>query len=112
MQKFYKNRKNDIYLIAVRALIRRPDILILDDTLSALDYQTESRVRDNLSSMPEMTVITVSQRTGSLRAMDRIIVLDKGRVDGIGKHEELLQSSEVYREIDKSQFGEDEDGEN
>lgn len=99
-------------LSIARALIRRPDILILDDTLSALDYQTERRVRDNLSSMPEMTVITVSQRTGSLRAMDRIIVLDKGRVDGIGKHEELLQSSEVYREIDKSQFGEDEDGEN
>ena len=94
-------------LSIARAVIRKPDILILDDSLSALDYATESRVRNNLSAMKDMTVITVSQRTGSLRAMDNIIVLDKGRIDSIGTHEELLMTSSVYKEINDSQFGED-----
>ena len=94
-------------LSIARAVIRKPDILILDDSLSALDYATESRVRNNLSAMKDMTVITVSQRTGSLRAMDNIIVLDKGRIDSIGTHEELLRTSSVYKEINDSQFGED-----
>lgn len=94
-------------LSIARAVIRKPDILILDDSLSALDYATESRVRNNLSAMKDMTVITVSQRTGSLRAMDNIIVLDKGRIDSIGTHAELLRTSSVYKEINDSQFGED-----
>lgn len=94
-------------LSIARAVIRKPDILILDDSLSALDYATESHVRNNLSAMKDMTVITVSQRTGSLRAMDNIIVLDKGRIDSIGTHEELLRTSSVYKEINDSQFGED-----
>lgn len=92
-------------LSIARALVRKPSILILDDSSSALDYATEARLRHNLSLLEGMTVITVSQRTGSLMTMDRILVMDRGRIVGIGTHEELLRSCPVYREIHESQFG-------
>lgn len=92
-------------LSIARALVRKPEILILDDSSSALDYATESRLRHNLSQLGDMTVFTVSQRTSSLMTMDRIIVLDKGRIVDIGKHEELLERCDVYKEIYDSQFG-------
>ena len=92
-------------LSIARALVRKPDILILDDSSSALDYATEARLRHNLSKLEGMTVFTVSQRTGSLMSMDSIIVLDRGRIVDIGKHEELLERCSVYREIYDSQFG-------
>ncbi len=92
-------------LSIARALVRKPEILILDDSSSALDYATEARLRHNLSELGNMTVLTVSQRAGSLMAMDRIIVLDRGRIVDIGTHQELLERCDVYREIFSSQFG-------
>ena len=92
-------------LSIARALIRKPEILILDDSSSALDYATEARLRHNLAQMEGMTVFTVSQRTSSLMNMDRIIVVDKGNIVDIGTHEELLDRCSVYKEIYDSQFG-------
>ena len=92
-------------LSIARALVRKPEILILDDSTSALDYATESRLRHNLSKLGDMTVITVSQRAGSLMSMDRIIVMDRGEIVDIGKHQELLDRCDVYKEIYSSQFG-------
>ena len=92
-------------LVIARALVRKPEILILDDSSSALDYATEARVRHNLSALKDLTVITVSQRAGSLMTMDRIIVMDNGRILDMGKHEELLKRCSVYKEIYDSQFG-------
>ena len=92
-------------LSIARALVRKPEILILDDSTSALDYATESRLRHNLSKLGNMTVITVSQRAGSLMSMDRIMVMDRGEIVDIGKHQELLDRCDVYKEIYSSQFG-------
>ena len=87
-----------------RALVRRPEILILDDSASALDYATDARLRAALRTLSDTTVFIVSQRTASLRAADRILVLDDGRAVGLGRHDELLESCAVYREIYDSQF--------
>lgn len=92
-------------LSIARALIREPEILILDDSSSALDYATEARLRHNLQSRNDMTVITVSQRAGSLMSMDRIFVLDRGMIVASGTHEELLAECSIYQEIYQSQFG-------
>ena len=82
-----------------------PDILILDDSASALDYATDAALRKALRTLPaETTLFIVSQRTSSLRHADQIIVLDDGHVVGIGKHDTLMQTCEVYREIHESQF--------
>ena len=92
-------------LTIARALVRRPDILILDDSASALDYSTESKLRRAISSLDyKPTKFIISQRTSSIRHADLIIVLDDGDVAGIGTHEELLNSCELYREIYDSQF--------
>ena len=88
-----------------RAFVRKPLILILDDSASALDYATDARLRKSISNLEGMTVFVVSQRTSSLLSMDRIIVLSEGRVAGIGTHQELLESNKLYREIYNSQFG-------
>lgn len=90
-----------------RALVRKPEILVLDDSSSALDYATDAALRSSIRSMEgDMTVFIVSQRTSSIMHADKIIVLDDGRVAGIGKHEELLNNCEVYKEIYNSQFKE------
>ena len=88
-----------------RALVGKPEILILDDSSSALDYLTDSNLRKSISELDyKPTVFIVSQRTASLKNADKIIVLDDGAVVGIGTHDELLACCTVYREIYDSQF--------
>ena len=95
-------------LTIARALVRKPEILILDDSTSALDYATDAKLRKALREMEEKTtVFIVSQRTVSIQQADRIIVLDDGNVVDIGTHEELLKRCEIYQEIYYSQFPEE-----
>ena len=92
-------------LTIARALVRRPRILILDDSSSALDFATDAALRKAIRELPySPTVFLVSQRASSIQYADRIIVLDDGCPVGIGTHEELLESCGVYREIYNSQF--------
>lgn len=92
-------------LTIARALIRRPEILILDDSTSALDFSTDAKLRMALKKLSfHPTVFIVSQRTSSIMHADRIIVLDDGHAVGIGTHDELLNTCPVYREIYDSQF--------
>ena len=91
-------------LTIARALVKKPEILILDDSSSALDYNTEANFRKSLiENTKGITVITVSQRATSIKHCDKIIVFDEGKILDIGKHEELIKSCSVYREICKSQ---------
>ena len=95
-------------LTIARALIRRPEILILDDSASALDYATDAKLRQSIRSIKDQTTtFIVSQRASSIRHADLIIVLDDGRVAGLGTHEELLENCEVYQEIYYSQYPEE-----
>lgn len=92
-------------LTIARALVRKPEILILDDSASALDYVTEAALRTAIRELPkETTVFIVSQRASSIRHADQIIVLEDGEMAGLGTHEELLAGCEVYQEIYYSQF--------
>ena len=94
-------------LTIARALVKDADILILDDSASALDYATDAALREAIRNMEgERTVFIVSQRASSIMHADKIIVLEDGEAVGIGTHDELLSSSTVYREIYDSQFGE------
>ena len=96
-------------LTIARALVKKPEILILDDSASALDYATDASLRKSLKNLDyKPTVFIVSQRTSSIRHADKIIVLDGGKMVGLGTHDELLKSCEVYREINNSQFGQEE----
>lgn len=98
-------------LTIARALVRKPEILILDDSASALDFATDARLRKAIRQMEGgPTVFIVSQRASSIRYADKIIVLDDGEAVGIGTHEELLKHCEVYREIFESQFQREEKG--
>lgn len=91
-------------LTIARALVGNPDILILDDSASALDYATDAKLRKALASkLQGMTVLIVSQRAASMKHADQIIVLDDGEVSGIGTHEELMEHCEIYQEICMSQ---------
>ena len=92
-------------LTIARALVRQPDILILDDSASALDYATDAKLRAALRTLEgQTTVFIVSQRASTIMHADKIIVLDDGEVAGLGTHEELLASCEVYQEIYYSQY--------
>jgi ATP-binding cassette subfamily B protein len=92
-------------LSIARALVKRPRILVLDDSFSALDYATDARLRQALAAETSgMTVIVVAQRVSSIRHADQIVVLDRGRVVGIGTHDDLLDSCGTYREIVESQL--------
>jgi ATP-binding cassette subfamily B protein len=96
-------------LSIARALVRRPEIYIFDDSFSALDFKTDAKLRKALKSeTSESTVIIVAQRVSTIMNSDRIIVLDNGRISGIGKHRELLKSNDIYREIVASQLSEEE----
>ena len=91
-------------LTIARALVREPEILILDDSASALDFATDAALRKSLQEETQgMTVIMVSQRAHTIRQADQIIVLDDGEVAGVGTHDELFQGCEAYREIVLSQ---------
>jgi ABC-type multidrug transport system fused ATPase/permease subunit len=92
-------------LTIARALTRKPKILILDDSSSALDYATEAALRKNIASLDySPTVFIISQRASSIMHADTIIVLDDGVAVGIGKHSELLESCDIYKEIYDTQF--------
>jgi ABC-type multidrug transport system fused ATPase/permease subunit len=96
-------------LTIARALVRKPEILILDDSASALDYATDAALRRSIREMEgNTTVFIVSQRTSSIHSADQIVVLDDGKAVGIGTHEELMANCEVYREIYESQYGKEE----
>lgn len=92
-------------LTIARALVKKPEILILDDSASALDYATDAKLRQALKDLKNTTVFIVSQCTSSIMSADKIIVLDDGEIAGIGTHEQLLGSCEVYNEIYYSQKG-------
>lgn len=92
-------------LAIARALVRKPEILILDDSASALDYATDARLRKAIRDKEEsLAVFIVSQRTSSIRHADKIIVLEDGEAVGMGTHEELLENCQVYKEIYDSQY--------
>jgi len=96
-------------LAIARALVKRPDIYVFDDSFSALDFRTDARLRAALGrELGDATVIIVAQRVGTILHADRIIVLDEGEVAGIGTHDELMRTCETYREIVLSQVTEEE----
>ena len=98
-------------LTIARALVKNPDILIMDDSASALDFATDAKLRASLATIAkDRTIFIVSQRTSSIAHADKIIVLEDGDAVGMGTHTELLDTCEVYREIYDSQFKQEERG--
>ena len=96
-------------LSIARAIYRKPDIFLFDDSFSALDFKTDSNLRHQLKeNNPDSTTIVVAQRVGSIMDSDQIIVLENGQIAGIGKHKDLLKNCEVYKEIAYSQLTEEE----
>ncbi|MDU5272545.1 MAG: ABC transporter ATP-binding protein [Finegoldia magna] len=96
-------------LSIARAIYRKPDIFLFDDSFSALDFKTDSELRHKLKeNNPDSTTIVVAQRVGSIMDSDQIIVLENGQIAGIGKHKDLLKNCEVYKEIAYSQLTEEE----
>lgn len=96
-------------LSIARGLARDPEILIFDDTFSALDYKTDKKLRANLkAAYPNTTKLIVAQRIGTIKDCDQIVVLDNGRMVGIGKHKDLLKNCEIYKEIALSQLSKEE----
>ena len=91
-------------LCIARALLKKPKILILDDSTSAVDTVTEAKIREGLAAyLPQTTKIIIAQRISSVSHADKIVILDNGRIDAIGNHEELLKENEIYRDIYESQ---------
>lgn len=99
-------------LTIARALVRRPELLVLDDSASALDFATDAALRQSLAALSyHPAVIVISQRISAVRACEQILVLDDGRMAGLGTHEQLLSSCPVYREICQSQCRKEREGE-
>ena len=87
-----------------RAILKKPKVLIMDDSTSAVDTATEARIRNELAKkLPDMTKIIIAQRISSVRHADQIIILDRGHVEAVGTHESLLASNQIYQEIYESQ---------
>ena len=92
-------------LSIARAVVKRPDLYIFDDSFSALDYKTDATLRKHLKEVTgDATVLIVAQRVGTIMDADQIIVLDQGEIVGRGTHDELMESNEIYREIANSQL--------
>ena len=86
--------------------MHQPDVLVFDDSFSALDLSTDAKLRQALwRELPDVTKIVVAQRVSTITDADRIVVLEDGRMVGVGTHEQLLETSETYREIVESQLG-------
>ena len=85
-------------------MLKEPSILILDDSTSAVDSATEARIRESFyRNLAQTTIFIIAQRISSVRNADKVIVLDDGMISGVGSHETLLQTNEVYQEINQSQ---------
>ena len=98
-------------LCIARAVATKPEILIFDDSFSALDYKTDKTVRARIaSSLPETTRVIIAQRVGTIMDADQIVVLDQGKMVGIGKHKDLIRNCPVYQEIALSQLSKEELG--
>ncbi len=96
-------------LSIARALVRKPQVYIFDDSFSALDYKTDASIRSNLKAeTKDAIMMVVAQRISSIMDADKIIVLNEGKVVGIGTHSQLMKDCEVYIQIAKSQFSEEE----
>ena len=93
-------------MLISRAIAGKPEILILDDSSSALDYKTDASLRLALSNaLPDSTIITVAQRVSSVKNCDLILVIEDGEIIGCGKHEHLMETCSEYKEISDSQMG-------
>ena len=93
-------------LCIARALLKKPKILILDDSTSAVDTATDAKIRKAFrQEIPGTTKLIIAQRISSVQDADRIVVMEDGRIDGIGTHEELLATNEIYRDVYESQTG-------
>ena len=91
-------------LCIARALLKKPKILILDDSTSAVDTATDAKIRKAFrEELPETTKLIISQRISSIEDADRIIVLDDGKIDGIGTHQQLLENNHIYQEVYQTQ---------
>jgi len=104
IEKFGSEEQKQRLTIA-RAMLRKPAVLILDDSTSAVDTATDSKIREAFfNHLPDTTVIIIAQRISSIQGADNILVLDDGKVNGLGTHEELMETNDLYRDIYETQM--------